>query len=112
MPRKINSLRDLEREPADWAGAFKVLGVAVLLVIGTSVGYHHGAADTAQLALDAYAREQQYRGFLSRIVATEEQAMSIVAREDWALHEQVAREVPGWTEMRGLAVAVLAEDGS
>jgi hypothetical protein len=95
---------------------------ALLVVAGCLVTlwavHEHGRAETAELALDAFAREE--RGFareehlkeiLSELLDHSTRALAVVQAEDAELHDRIRTVAPDWHDIIALA-RVSLEGGS
>jgi hypothetical protein len=82
--------------------------LATLLVIAASLvtlwsAVEYGRADTAALALDAFAREEHRTELMVVLLDRSTTALSVVLREDAELHDRIRTVVPDWNEIVALA---------
>jgi hypothetical protein len=82
--------------------------LATLLVIAASLvtlwsAVEYGRADTAALALDAFAREEHRTELMAVLLDRSTTALSVVLREDAELHDRIRTAVPDWHEIVALA---------
>jgi hypothetical protein len=82
--------------------------LATLLVIAVSLvalwsAVEYGRADTAELALDAFAREEHRTELMAVLLDRSTTALSVVLREDAELHDRIRTVVPDWHEIVALA---------
>jgi hypothetical protein len=74
---------------------------ACLVTLWSAVEY--GRADTAALALDAFAREEHRTDLMAELLDRSTTALSVVLREDAELHDRIRTVVPDWHEIVELA---------
>jgi hypothetical protein len=82
--------------------------LATLLVIAASLvtlwsAVEYGRADTAALALDAFAREEHRTELMAELLDRSTAALSVVLREDAELHDRIRTAVPDWHAIVELA---------
>jgi hypothetical protein len=82
--------------------------LATLLVIAASLvtlwsAVEYGRADTAALALDAFAREEHRTELMAELLDRSTTALSVVLREDAELHDSIRTVVPDWHSIVELA---------
>jgi hypothetical protein len=82
--------------------------LATLLVIAASLVtlwavHEHGRADTAALALDAFAREEHRTELMVVLLDRSTTALSVVLREDAELHDRIRTVVPDWQSIVALS---------
>jgi len=82
--------------------------LATLLVIAASLvtlwsAVEYGRADTAALALDAFAREEHRTELMAVLLDRSTTALSVVLREDAELHDRIRTVVPDWHQIVELA---------
>jgi hypothetical protein len=79
-----------------------LLVIATCLVTLWAV-HEHGRAETAGLALDAFAREEHRAKLMSVLLDRSTTALSVVLREDAELHDRIRTAVPDWHAIVELA---------
>jgi hypothetical protein len=82
--------------------------LATLLVIAASLvtlwsAVEYGRADTAALALDAFAREEHRTELMVVLLDRSTTALSVVLREDAELHDSIRTVVPDWQSIVALS---------
>jgi hypothetical protein len=82
--------------------------LATLLVIAACLSalwsaVEYGRADTAALALDAFAREEHRTELMVVLLDRSTTALSVVLREDAELHDRIRTVVPDWHQIVELA---------
>jgi hypothetical protein len=82
--------------------------LATLLVIAASLvtlwsAVEYGRADTAALALDAFAREEHRTELMATLLDRSTTALSVVLREDAELHDRIRTVVPDWQSIVALS---------
>jgi hypothetical protein len=82
--------------------------LATMLVIAASLvtlwsAVEYGRADTAELALDAFAREEHRTDLMAELLDRSTTALSVVLREDAELHDRIRTVVPDWNAIVELA---------
>jgi len=82
--------------------------LATMLVIAACLAtlwavHEHGRAETAELALDAFAREEHRTELMVVLLDRSTAALSVVLREDAELHDRIRTAVPDWHEIVALA---------
>lgn len=82
---------ELDEEPPEWKRAgpwldwlLKTIGLVLLV----AVSYDAGAASEAELAVDAFEREEHWRGLLVRSVDAGEGALTICLEVDADFHAE------------------------
>jgi hypothetical protein len=82
--------------------------LATMLVIAACLAtlwavHEHGRAETAELALDAFAREEHRTELMVVLLDRSTAALSVVLREDAELHDRIRTVVPDWQSIVALS---------